>query len=216
MTAQHEKAGGYQLLTPPNRTGEPSSSDYARTFRPDIIAALRLPSEMINERSKLRPLGSKQGFPVKGRTQYLVGCAHAPSMGRQPAGRCALLSPSQSRRGRTTSGFRRTADQSPSRAPHRIGEDLEPASREAKGAESLMDLRPRGVNRQAHTDSVGCCVLGSNRPHGSGQHVRTFRIGKSIGPGEGGVVCLGSPGPQATRGYAMINHRTWKRRAVIM
>jgi hypothetical protein len=40
-----------------------------------------------------------------------------------------------------------------------------------------------------------------------------FRIGKSIGPGEGGVVGLRSPGPQAARGSAMINHRTLKRRA---
>jgi hypothetical protein len=37
-------------------------------------------SEMINEGSKLRPLGSKQGFPVKGGTQCLVGSAHLLSM----------------------------------------------------------------------------------------------------------------------------------------
>lgn len=80
MAAEHEKPGGDQLLTPPDRTGEPSSGDNARTFCPDIVPALRLLSKMINEGSKLRPLGSKQGFPVKGGTQYLVGSAHALSM----------------------------------------------------------------------------------------------------------------------------------------
>jgi len=65
MTAEHEKPGGDQILTPPDRTGEPGSSDDAGAFCSDIIAALSLLSEMINEGSKFRPLGSEQGFPVQ-------------------------------------------------------------------------------------------------------------------------------------------------------
>jgi hypothetical protein len=36
----------------------------ARTFCPDVVPALSLLSKMINQRSKLRPSGHKQGFPM--------------------------------------------------------------------------------------------------------------------------------------------------------
>ena len=65
ISAEHEKPGGDQLLPSPHRTGKPRSGDYARTFGPDVIAALRLLRQMINERSKLRPPSSKQGFSVQ-------------------------------------------------------------------------------------------------------------------------------------------------------
>jgi hypothetical protein len=37
-----------------------------------------------------------------------------------------------------------------------------------------------------------------------------------LAPVSEGGVGLGSPGPQADRGPAVVNHQTWRRRAVIM
>ena len=45
---------------------------------PDVIAAFRLLGEVINEGSKLRPLGRKQSLTMQGGGLDLVGCAHDP------------------------------------------------------------------------------------------------------------------------------------------
>jgi hypothetical protein len=49
MAREHEKSSRNQVLPLPGRTGEPGTGNDARTFGPDVITALRLLGEVINE-----------------------------------------------------------------------------------------------------------------------------------------------------------------------
>ena len=64
IAREHEKSSSDQVLTSPSRTGKPGTGNDASTLRTDVVAALSLLGEMINEGSKLRPRGRKQGFPA--------------------------------------------------------------------------------------------------------------------------------------------------------
>lgn len=55
MAHEHEKSSRDQVLPSPGRTGEPGTGNDASTLGPEIVAALGLLSEMINEGSKLWP-----------------------------------------------------------------------------------------------------------------------------------------------------------------
>jgi hypothetical protein len=64
MARKHEKSSSDQVLTTPSRSGEPPTGGDPSTFGLDVITALSLLSEMINQRSKLWPPGHKQRFPM--------------------------------------------------------------------------------------------------------------------------------------------------------
>jgi hypothetical protein len=64
MTCEHEKSGSNQVLTPSGSFGEPCTGNDASAFSPDVIAAQRLLTKMINEGPKLWSPGHEQGFPV--------------------------------------------------------------------------------------------------------------------------------------------------------
>ena len=49
MAREHEKSSRNQVLPSPGRTGEPGTGNDARTFGQDVITALRLLGEAINE-----------------------------------------------------------------------------------------------------------------------------------------------------------------------
>jgi hypothetical protein len=55
MAGEHEKSSRNQVLPSPGRTGEPGTGNDASALGPDVVAALSLLSEMINEGSKLWP-----------------------------------------------------------------------------------------------------------------------------------------------------------------
>jgi hypothetical protein len=65
MAREHKKSGRDQVLTRPDRLGEPCTGDDSSTLGTDVIAALRLLTKMINQRSKLWPPGIEQGSPSK-------------------------------------------------------------------------------------------------------------------------------------------------------
>jgi hypothetical protein len=77
MAREQEKPSRDQILALSSWFGEPGTGDDPSTLGPDVITALSLLSEMINQGSKLWPPGHEECFPVQGRSQYLVGCAHA-------------------------------------------------------------------------------------------------------------------------------------------
>jgi hypothetical protein len=66
MAREHEKSSRNQVLPSPGRTGEPGTGNDASAFDPDVVTALRLLSEVINEGSKLRPPGREQCCTVQG------------------------------------------------------------------------------------------------------------------------------------------------------
>jgi hypothetical protein len=68
---------------------------------------LSLHRKMINQRSKLWPLGHKQGFVVSGGTQYLVGCAHAPGIERRLSRRKSRVQGWKQQMERTVPKFRK-------------------------------------------------------------------------------------------------------------
>jgi hypothetical protein len=76
MAREHEKSSRNQVLLSPGRTGEPGTGNDARTFGPEVITALRLLGEVINERSKLRPPNGKECLTMQGGGLDLIGCAH--------------------------------------------------------------------------------------------------------------------------------------------
>ena len=76
MAREHEKSSRNQVLPSPGRTGEPGTGNDARTFGPDVITALRLLGEVINEGSKLRPPDRKESLTMHGGGLDLIGCAH--------------------------------------------------------------------------------------------------------------------------------------------
>jgi hypothetical protein len=76
MARDHEKSSRNQVLPSPRRTGEPGTGNDARTLGPDVITAFRLLGEVINEGSKLRPPGRKDGLTMQGGGKGLVGCVH--------------------------------------------------------------------------------------------------------------------------------------------
>jgi hypothetical protein len=55
MAGENEKSSRDQFLPSPGGTGEPGTGNDASTLGPDVVAALGLLSEMINEGSKLWP-----------------------------------------------------------------------------------------------------------------------------------------------------------------
>jgi hypothetical protein len=55
MAREHEKSSRNQVLTSPGRTGEPGTGNDAGTLGPDVVAALSLLGEVINEGAKLWP-----------------------------------------------------------------------------------------------------------------------------------------------------------------
>jgi hypothetical protein len=55
MAREYEKSGRNQVRPSPGRAGEPGTGNDASTLGPDVVAALSLLSEMINEGSKLWP-----------------------------------------------------------------------------------------------------------------------------------------------------------------
>ena len=83
MAREHEKSSRNQVLTSPGSDWEPGTGNDASTLGPDVVAALSLLSEMINEGSKLWPPSHCSASPCKADESVWSAVLMPPSMERR-------------------------------------------------------------------------------------------------------------------------------------
>jgi hypothetical protein len=65
VSGEHQQACCYEVFASPCGAGEPATGDHSGAFGADVVAALRHPAEVIDQRFEFGPSGGEEGFAVE-------------------------------------------------------------------------------------------------------------------------------------------------------